>query len=138
MKIAIVLLFLVCSCFNLLLAQVVQSDSSALKIKVAKADARHFRPNKQIRKAYRKKELSNTSDYFKPSNQTVSNSKLLNDSIYVKTYKTIAYKKTITQIRSIGTIIGFTIIIGIVVIVVDLVKLSNSVALGAATVVNGH
>jgi hypothetical protein len=78
-----------------LFAQKAQPDSVTIKIELAKADARHFRPNKQIRTARKNRLLLNSSDYFMPTANTVSNSKLLTDSVYVKAFKDAAYNRSI-------------------------------------------
>lgn len=87
-----------------LYAQEIRSDSLEIKRKIAFSDGKYFKPTKQIRKAYRNRTLTNTSDYFNPTAKTVSNSGLLKDSAYVKFYKEAAYKNTVHQIKSVGTI----------------------------------
>ena len=78
-------------------AQETQLDSAALKTKIAKADTRYFRPNKQAKAAHRKNHLLRTSNYFKPTATTVKDSKWINDSTYVAAYKTAAYQELSKQ-----------------------------------------
>lgn len=112
MKITLILLlstlFFNCELF-------VQTDSTSLKTTFATSDARRFKPTKQIRIDYRKHSLSNTSDYFKPTIQNVSNPGLLKDSIYVKSFKNAAYKNSIRKIKfKQKIIIGSIVVAGLV------------------------
>jgi len=61
---------------------------------IAKADAKNFRLNAEDFKKFRKNRRNSSSDYFKPSAANVSNSALLNDSVYVQAYRYAAYTKT--------------------------------------------
>lgn len=113
-----------------LYAQEIRSDSLEIKRKIAFSDGKYFKPTKQIRKAYRNRMLTNTSDYFNPTVQTVSNSALLKDSIYMKSYKNAAYNNSVRNIRLNRTIIisGSIIIAGAVAVVVIIVKLVDAFA----------
>ncbi len=127
----IILLLLLLLTINLqLVAQVEKIDTSAVKRKIAFTDGRNFKPTKQIRKAYRNHVLTNTSNYFNPTIQTVSNSGFLKDSVYVKSYKNAAYNNSVRNIKLNRTIIigGSVIIAGAVVVVVIIVKLVDALA----------
>jgi hypothetical protein len=82
-------------------AQSVQSDSIALKVKIAQKDAKKFRLDNQRWLEYRKRHIDYTSDYFKPDETTVSDPTLLLDSSYVKAYRVAAYKKNMKR-RTVG------------------------------------
>jgi|GEM_PF-5126898 len=71
-------------------AQGLQKDSVAI-ISAAKQDAKNFMYNKANKKAVLRNLHNPASDYFKPSANT-SNVSLLNDSLYVKTFKIYAVK----------------------------------------------
>jgi len=125
MKNIVLLVFL----FSTTLQLFAQTDSIALKTEIAFADAKHFRINKQIFKACRKKLATETSDYFKPNEVGIQNKSLLQDSDYVKAYKIAAYNRTLRQIKLNKTIIitGGIVIVGIVALYVLIIK-----ALGSA------
>jgi C-terminal processing protease CtpA/Prc len=71
-------------------AQTLSRDSI---INIAKADAKNFRLNDADLKKFKKK-WKKTSDYFKPTKTNVSDTTLLRDSVYVQTYRYVAYVKT--------------------------------------------
>ena len=106
-----------------LLAQTIQTDSSAIKAKLVKKDIRHFYLTKQAWKACRKQHFKPTSDYFKPDPTNISNPNLLTDSGYVKAYRVAAYKKTkhkrtILRVGLIGEIavVGLTLALAVIVL----------------------
>lgn len=61
---------------------------------VARKDAKNFKLSKSDLKIYRKGTSGRTSDYFKPRVENVSDTSLLKDSTYVKTFRNFAYSKT--------------------------------------------
>ena|ERR1700744_4633802 len=71
--------------------QITPNDSLAI-IKQAKLDSKSFKLEKPVWKKY-KHSLPETSDYFKPNALYIKNPNLLNDSVYVATYRTEAYKR---------------------------------------------
>ncbi|CAM4009854.1 hypothetical protein SAMN06265348_101132 [Pedobacter westerhofensis] len=60
-------------------------------IRAARNDAKKFRLDDAVWKKYRRA-LPATSNYFNPVGQNQKNQTLLNDSLYVKTYRKAAYK----------------------------------------------
>lgn len=113
-----------------LYAQEIRSDSLEIKRKIAFSDGKYFKSTKQIRKAYRKHTLSNTSDYFNPTNKSVSNSDLLKDSTFVQAYKQAAYNNSVKNIKIDRTIIigGSIIIAGAIAVAVIIIKLIEGFA----------
>lgn len=111
-------------------AQNLQTDSAAFIEQKAYAYGRYFRPTKPIRKAYRKHTLTSTSDYFMPTKQTVPNSDLLNDSVFVQVYKEAAYDNSVRKIKSNRAIIwgGSVVIAGAIVVALIIVKLVEEFA----------
>jgi len=75
-------------------AQTLSKDSI---IKIALADTRNFKLNKEELKQFRKTGKNGNSDLFKPKAATVSNAKLLTDSDYVTAYRIAAYNKTVKR-----------------------------------------
>lgn len=73
-------------------AQTIEKDTVSI-IAAAKQDAKAFRYDKASKKAVINNLHNPQSDYFKPSAST-SNGSLLNDSLYVRTYKVYAIKHT--------------------------------------------
>jgi hypothetical protein len=61
-------------------------------VKAARADAKNFRLDDATWKKYRHK-LAYTSDFFKPRAADVKNVALLNDSVFLDTYRHEAYKR---------------------------------------------
>lgn len=119
-----ILFLIICS---QLYAQEIHIDSSEIKRKIAISDGKYFKPTKQIRKAYRNRTLTNTSDYFNPTAQTVSNSALLKDSAYVNSFKKAAYKNSVRKIKVNRRIItGIIVIAGLVALPFVVVKGLNS------------
>lgn len=62
-------------------------------MKVAKADARHFRLDKAHLREFRKNR-NIYADYFKPDKALVSDTLLLQDSVYVQAFRSAAYERT--------------------------------------------
>nr|WP_294948459.1 hypothetical protein [uncultured Mucilaginibacter sp.] len=72
-----------------------QSEPDSLAIvKIVKADLKNFKLDKQLWKDFKARQFGVTSDHFKPVKAGVSDSTLLNDSVYVKAYRAGAAKKT--------------------------------------------
>jgi hypothetical protein len=88
------------SCAALLLACITtfaakaQTTGTDSLIRIARADAKNFRLNDANFKKFRKNRRNSSSDYFKPVAANVSNSALLNDSVYVAAFRQEAYAKT--------------------------------------------
>lgn len=124
----IILLFLITATLPLF-AQEVQIDSIKIK-KIAVTDADNkFKISKSVRQAYRQKQLSSTSDYFKPTFYTTSNPKLLNDSNYVKKFRYTAFESTVDQIKLNRTklIVVGAVVVGVVATVVIIVKIVEKI-----------
>jgi hypothetical protein len=77
-------------------AQSAKADSARV-VRIARRDANSFRLKKDILQKFYTEHFPVTSDYFKPAVSGVSNAALLNDSLYVKTYRTTAFCNTINQ-----------------------------------------
>jgi len=78
-------------CVSALTAKSQQADSL---VEIAQSDAKKFRLNKADMKKFRKDKRNSNSDFFKPAKNSVSDTILLTDSVYVKAYRMAAYKKT--------------------------------------------
>jgi hypothetical protein len=128
----ITLFFLFLFVYNQLYAQEVRIDSIEIKRKIAYADGRIFKPTKQIRKAYRNHTLTNTSNYFNPTVQTVSNYRFLKDSVYVKSFKNAAYDNSVRNIKLNRTIIitGSIVITGLIALGILIAKALESFFVG--------
>ena len=57
-------------------------------------DAGKFKLEKERLEKFKKHRSDASSDFFKPTTADASSATLLNDSIYVKTFREAAYKKT--------------------------------------------
>ena len=86
------LLLLLTLAFSFAFSQGTENNNDAI-IMAAKKDAKNFRFNEGNKKAIIKNLHNPESDYFKPTSMYVSQSSLLNDSLYVKTFKIYANKK---------------------------------------------
>ncbi len=119
-KMLIVSLLLLVFVVGNVFAQSIKKDSI---IKIATADAQNFqlnksdlekfridrrdqlvqmhKPSKMFDRNYqeqvRTQKVDYTSDYFKPTKATVSDSTLLTDSVYVKAFREAAYNKTLKR-----------------------------------------
>ena len=125
----IILLFLLLTQNTSLFAQDTKTDSAkTATIAVTDAD-KYLKINKKIRKAYRQKKLSSTSDYFKPTLQTTSNASFLTDSNYVKVYRHTAFESTVYQIPLNRTkvVIVAVAVAGVVVTVIVIVKVMEKI-----------
>ncbi|MDO3628608.1 hypothetical protein [Mucilaginibacter sp. BT774] len=87
-------------CITVLLAGITalaagaQTTAADSLVRIAQGDAKNFRLNAADFKKFRKNRGNSGSDYFKPVPANVSNSALLNDSVYVMAYRQAAYAKT--------------------------------------------
>ncbi len=71
-----------------------QSSSTDSIKRAVKRDIVNFKPDREKIKEVKNGLLKSTSDFFRPTEVTSSNLKLLKDSQYVSLYRTAAYKKT--------------------------------------------
>jgi len=105
---------------NFLYAQVSHNDSL---IQQAKIDSRKFSISKSDLKKFKKQRWLSTADYFKPSVKNTSNVYLLTDSVYVKSYRMAAFRRTRTVIDSNKAILiagsTFAVIFGVLYIEVS-------------------
>jgi hypothetical protein len=122
-RIILLLLLSLSSTFQFQLSA--QADSTTLKTTLATNDARYFRVGKEVRRAYRKHHLTTTSDYLNPAGNRIGNPDLLTDSVYVKAYKNIAYKNSISSIKTERKVIVIAgvVIVGVVVGALLIIKL---------------
>jgi hypothetical protein len=83
--------------------------------KTAKKDARSFHLNKALFKEFTDNQFPITSDYFKPTAYNASNDSLLNDTSYVRAFRTAAFYNTLRRpahVVRIGLIIAGSIVVG--------------------------
>jgi hypothetical protein len=83
-------------------AQTAAADS-ANTVSAAKWDARRFRLSSEDYKKFSIEHFAPGSDYFKPDKRTTSNPAMLNDSLYVQTFKTAAFYIALDQ-RTLPTL----------------------------------
>lgn len=113
------------------LAAATRAEIDAAHFKLNKADLAQFRKD---RAAYRSNTRSNLSlngnkihseynkidymsDFFKPTRQTTTDTTLLNDSVYVRAFRSIAYKKTTNRHSAMHYVgIGAVIVVGLTLI----------------------
>ncbi len=95
-KLLLSFLMMIASTFELF-AQETVVDSIKLKTKTATEHAKRFKLDKQTWKVYRKHGINYTSDHFKPNTVNSAHPEWLTDSVYVKTFREAAYKKTIRR-----------------------------------------
>jgi hypothetical protein len=70
-------------------------EKSKNAAKTARTDVRkYFKLSDEKMKVFRKNRGNSTSDFFKPSQESVSDPALLQDSVYVKAYRESAYNNT--------------------------------------------
>ncbi|HEY8783823.1 MAG TPA: hypothetical protein VIM16_19495 [Mucilaginibacter sp.] len=74
-------------------AQTANMDSATI-VKFARHDAHSFRYNKADKRGVLNNFHNPNSDYFKPTSKYASQPSLLNDSLYIKTFKYYALKRT--------------------------------------------
>ena len=63
----------------------------------AKIDAYKFHLSKVDLKKFKRSGRKSTSDFFKPLKENISDSTLVDDSLYVKKYREITYRKTLKR-----------------------------------------
>ena len=83
-------------------AQTANTDS-ANTVSAAKWDARRFRLSNKDYKKFSIEHFATSSDYFKPDKRSTSNTAMLNDSLYVHTFKTAAFYTVLDQ-RNLPTL----------------------------------
>ena len=71
-------------------AQAAHYDSVKIK-RTARRDARKFNLNRDDQKKFRTENFPSMSDHFKPTTAAASNPELLHDSLYVQTYRDMAF-----------------------------------------------
>lgn len=64
---------------------------------IAQKDAKKFSLGTDELEKFKTRHYPNTSDYFKPTVQTASDPALLNDSLYVQTFRDEAFYKSLNQ-----------------------------------------
>jgi hypothetical protein len=106
-------------------AQTVSRDSAMFEI--ASADTKNFKLDQNAMGQFRAHHFPNTSDHFKPTASTVSDTSLLKDSAYVKAFKMAAYKKTLHRRTT-----GHHVLIAGSILVVALLALGYAVGSGFA------
>lgn len=77
-------------------AKAQHTHQDSVRIKQAKKDARHFKLKRSQLKRFNTEHLPATSDYFSPTMKT-SKPDLLKDSVYVQSYKTVAFYNALHQ-----------------------------------------
>jgi hypothetical protein len=96
---------------------------------IAQNDAKKFSLSQANLEVFKVRHYPNTSDYFKPTVQTASDPALLNDSVYVRTFRDEAFYKSMNQrVHPIGHafLIGGSIFLGVMGILVAIASaLSN-------------
>ena len=81
---------------------------------IAQNDAKKFSLGTDELEKFKARHYPNTSDYFKPTVQTASDPALLNDSLYVQTFRDEAFYKSLNQrVHPVGHVF---IVLGIVVV----------------------
>ena len=92
--------------------------------KIAQADVKKFKLSREDQKIFKADKSNFTSDLFKPGLAYTSNPSLLNDSVYVRTFRYAAFKKASNK-RSTGHYVllgtaGYIIASAIAVLVIIL------------------
>src|SRR5471030_3255196 len=103
MKTALLLL-VIAAITALQTAKAQTTNSGSLEIvRAAQRDARFFRLSRSDYNKFMTEHFPATSDYFKPSARATSNKALLNDSLYIRSYRTAAFYMALDQ-RNIPTL----------------------------------
>lgn len=123
-----ILFFLVAMSLILQCAKAQTSNKDSI-VKIAKADVMNFRLNDDDLKRFRQNRHNRNSDYFKPLSINVSNRGLLRDSVYVKAYRELAYKKTKRR-RTVGHYAIFGGIALVIVLAIATASAYTSVVAG--------
>ncbi len=95
MKTILLLLFIAAITATQHAAAQTASADSAQTIETAKSDAHRFKLNNENLKKFRTEHYPATSDHFKPSAMEAPNTALLDDSLYVQTFRTAAYYRAL-------------------------------------------
>jgi len=96
---------------------------------IAQRDAKKFSLSQANLEAFKARHYPNTSDYFKPTIQTASDPALLNDSVYVRTFRDEAFYKSMNQrVHPVGHafLIGGSIFLGVMGILVAIASLLSN------------
>ncbi len=122
MLILLINMFAVCG----VMAQQTQRDSL---IKLAAKDAKFLKLNDSDLKRFKADKTNYSADFFKPNAGTTADSTLRADSVYVKAFRSEAYKRYVSK-RSVGHYallgVGAYIAISVVVALVVIVVLASS------------
>ncbi len=98
MKLILATVLIVVVTLNHASAQTTPEDSARI-IRWATRDARTFRLNTADLKKFRAENFPSMSDHFKPTAASTSRAQLLNDSLYVQTFRDAAFYNTINRRR---------------------------------------
>jgi len=98
MKVFTTFIVLAVITLNHAFAQSAHYDSVKIK-RTARREARKFRLNSDDRKKFRAQNFPGMSDHFKPTAATASNPDLLHDSLYVQTYRDMAFYNTAIRLQ---------------------------------------
>jgi hypothetical protein len=107
-------------------AQTTHRDSVT---KIAQTDAKKLELSKEDKERFKHDKDNYSSDLFKPTEGVASDSKLLQDSIYVKAFRAAAYKRAHDK-KSAGHYVllglgGYVVISAIVIVVATIVIFSG-------------
>jgi hypothetical protein len=118
--------------FNGFISVSAQQNTNKKTIKIARSDVgRRFVLTKEEYKLYKKDKGNTTSDLFKPNSNTVSDTTLLADSVYVKAYRNFAYIKARSRADSrLIVIAGGTIIVACVAVAALIINDLSQIDLG--------
>lgn len=95
MKTTLLLLFIAAITAKQNVAAQTTGVDSAQTVDAAKSDAYRFRLSSGNFKKFRTEHFPATSDHFKPSAMEASNTALLDDSLYVRTFRMAAYYRAL-------------------------------------------
>jgi hypothetical protein len=93
MKLLLTVIFVAVITLRHAAAQTIPYDSAKI-MRTARRDARRFKLNSGDRKKFRVQNFPSMSDHFKPTAAGISRPDLLNDSLYVQTYRDAAFYNT--------------------------------------------
>jgi hypothetical protein len=77
-------------------AQATVRDSASVMRK-AKLNARTFKLSRELQQKFKESNFPSSSDYFKPTIAYTSNADLLNDSLYVQSFRDAAFYNTVNS-----------------------------------------
>jgi tRNA U34 2-thiouridine synthase MnmA/TrmU len=121
----LIFLFLFISVCNAA-AQSTKADSTA--VKSAKTDVKRFKLEKQVWKQFKQHGFGYTSDYFKPGKTNVSDTNVLNDSVYVKAFRKYAYQKTLHRHTTGHYILIFGGITTVLLLIIIAIGVGSAIA----------